>query len=111
SDFAVYKGSQTVNIESAGLSQEFPNMIELCLEGFLSFSDLVYLSYSGSSVVSFTQKPLAQFQKIEVLNTLPSRISIPGKVLMQNYYHQEGLEFENTADSGNPGGKNIAYVD
>lgn len=111
SDFAVYKGSQTVNIESAGLSQEFPNMIELCLEDFLSFSDLVYLSYSGSSIVSFTQKPLAQFQKIKVLNTLPSRISIPGKVLMQNYYYQEGLEFENTQDSGNPGGKNIAYVD
>jgi len=110
-DFSVYNRTQPLQIEHIVRSSSSDKILEITMADRMYYGDLILLNYSGASVEDVYQRPLIQFSLLEVINNLPVRLQLPGKVVMQDYYYQEGLSFEQTEDAANPGGLNFGYTD
>jgi len=79
------------------------------LEDPVLYTDQVIMTYSGTSIVSMSEDPLATFTNVDVLNNLDERFLFPGKIQAEDYEVQIGLGLEETTDTG--GGQNIGYTD
>ena len=110
-DFSVYNGTQELQIESVVLSSSSDKILEISMSDRIYYGDLITINYSGSTVEDVYQRLLKHFLVLDVINNLPTRLQLPGRVRMQDYYYQEGLSFEQTQDPANPGGLNFGYTD
>ena len=83
-------------------------VLALILPNSLKYTDVVMVSYSGTSILSTSSKPLASFTNMSIINNLPARLAIPGKIQAEDYFYQEGFQTETTTDTG--GGLNLGYT-
>ena len=108
-DFEVKVNNQVVSIESVLLDADSKRFVTLKLEDFLFHQNQIQVSYSGTIIQSSNNIDLPVFNNLNVENNLLTRAFIPGKIEAENYSSQEGLQTENTSDTG--GGKNLGYTD
>ena len=76
---------------------------------YLFYQDEIKVSYIGNSITSTYNVALSNFQNKLVNNNLITRLLIPGKIQAEDFSTQQGLETENTTDTG--AGQNIGYTD
>ncbi|MDC1276724.1 carbohydrate-binding protein [Algibacter sp.] len=81
----------------------------LTLDKFLIKSDVITLSYSGTSIQSESTKTLNTFTDLPINNVSPDRVVIPGLIEVEDYDYMIGMGLEDSEDEG--GGKNFSYTD
>jgi hypothetical protein len=81
--------------------------LSLKLSEGLNYSDEVRISYSGSSIIS-GGVPLEAFSDKLVKNTLPQRYMLPAKIQAEDFYFNNGFQFEECNDIG--GGLNLGFA-
>ena len=55
-------------------------------------SDEVKLSYSGSAIISKSEKILGTFTNLSVLNNLPIQFVLPGVIQAENFINMSGFQ-------------------
>lgn len=107
-DFTVLSGDvgQSPENISVGVNSDRILILELLAE--YTYQDEIMLSYGGSSLETYSGQLLESFF-IPVINNIPSRHAIPGKIEAEEYNNQSGIETETTSDTD--GGLNIGYTD
>ena len=81
----------------------------LTLDKFLIKSDVITVSYSGTSIQSQSSKTLNTFTDLAINNASPDRVIIPGLIEVEDFDYMIGMALEDTTDEG--GGKNLGYTD
>ncbi|WJJ95707.1 carbohydrate-binding protein [Algibacter luteus] len=81
----------------------------LTLDKYLIKSDVITVSYSGTSIQSQSGKTLNVFTDLPINNESPDRVVIPGLIEVEDYDYMEGMGLEDTTDEG--GGKNLGFTD
>lgn len=108
SSFFLSKGS-IVNISSVEQSSGNARQIILHISGNLLYTDVLTLSYNGTSISTSGGKVLDAITSTPVVNKMLSTLFIPGKIEAENYTVNNGLSSEDCSDTG--GGKDIGYTD
>ncbi len=108
SDFVVKVNDTARSTEEIETSEAEPFTIRIRVSGAIIESDVIKVSYSGSSVTATDNTDLEQFTDLNIDNTLPVHIALPGKVEAENFIKNVGLQLETTTDSG--GGQNVGYT-
>jgi len=72
-------------------------------------SEVVTLTYAGSNLIAADGSVLAVFTDMPVSNRLGTLHQISGTIQAEAFYVNNGLQLENTNDTG--GGQNIGYTD
>lgn len=72
-------------------------------------SDVVTLTYAGANILATDGTAQPTFNDKPVLNRTGNILGISGTVQAENFYANNGLQLENTSDTG--GGQNIGYTD
>jgi len=107
--FSVLVDGQSRTVQSISIKENNDRTIVLKTNEPLLFTNQIFVSYNGTSIVSQLGKVLAPFSDLEIRNTLSSRFILPGKIEVENFESMSGLATEETTDSG--GGMNIGYTD
>tara|TARA_B110000046_G_scaffold183147_1_gene218644 strand:- start:1843 stop:4563 length:2721 start_codon:yes stop_codon:yes gene_type:complete len=81
----------------------------ITLEDPVLFSDIITITLNDFMILSTDNKSLVAFSDFFVINNLPERYVLPGKIEAENYEDQRGLGTEETTDAG--GGSNIGWTD
>lgn len=105
--------SMLVNNEPAAVSEVVllpgSRTVIIIPENRIYYNNIVKISYTGTSIIDEIARPLEQFSELTVINKTPVRYNLPGIIQVENYYHQSGLVFETTEDTG--GGSNFGFTD
>ena len=107
--FEVKVNNEAVPIESVAIDTANNRRITIKLVDYLFYQDKIKVSYIGSTINSTYNELLNTFNELVVDNNLITRLKIPGKIQVEDFTSQVGLEIENTSDTG--GGQNIGYTD
>lgn len=107
--FSLMVNGQSRTIESVSVDPAYPSTLMLNTKEPFLYTDTILASYSGSGIKSDTDKILAEFNDLEIRNTLETRIMLPGKLEVEAFESMVGLATEETTDEG--GGLNIGYTD
>ena len=107
--FEVKVNNEAVPIESVAIDTANNRRITIKLVDYLFYQDEIKVSYIGSTINSTYNALLNTFNELVVDNNLITRLKIPGKIQVEDFTSQVGLEIENTSDTG--GGQNIGYTD
>jgi endoglucanase len=75
----------------------------------INATDVVLLTYAGTNIVAADATAQAAFTDMPVANRTGTILQIPGTVQAESFYVNNGLQLENTSDSG--AGQNIGYTD
>ena len=81
--------------------------IYLELDEDVHYGNTITLSYSGTSI-EHNAEILTVFSDLPVINTLPVRFTIPGRIQAEDFFENHGFELETCQDEG--GGYNTAYA-
>jgi len=106
-DFIVLASDTERQVSSVTINQENPKMLELTLTNKVYFNNIITLSYSGTTITSGTQT-LSPFSNQPVINTMPDRHLIPGKIQAEDFYLNKGMVVETCSDLG--GGSDMGYA-
>lgn len=106
--FAFTVNSNAVAISSAAINPDNNRQIVFTLSQAIFDGDLIFMDYSGGTVVSDDDLPLEAFTYLKVINNLPVHQVIPGKIEAESFFNNKGLQLENCSDAGN--GQNIGYT-
>lgn len=109
SDFTVSISGNVVVPTTASFNPDNSRFIELEIAEEILFNDIVRVSYTGNTIESIDGKELATFSNEVVQNNLTSFFIIPTRIQAEDYFNHEGIQLENTTDTG--GGQNIGYLD
>ncbi len=109
SDFSVFISGAIYTPTDVWFNSENERFIELEVDQEMVFTDVVKVSYFGTTIFSTDGVQLETFALKEVQNNLPTFFIIPTRIQAEEYVFQEGIELENTTDTG--GGQNIGYLD
>jgi hypothetical protein len=107
--FDVKVDNESRTIESVAIETTNDRVITLKLEAYIFYQDDIKVTYNGTTVSSIYNDALRMFQDVPVENNLITRLLLPGKIESEDFANQEGLEIENTTDTGL--GENIGYTD
>ena len=107
--FEVKVNNEAVPIESVAIDTANNRRITIKLVDYLFYQDEIKVSYIGSTINSTYNALLSTFNELVVDNNLITRLKIPGKIQVEDFISQVGLETEKTSDTG--GGQNIGYTD
>ncbi|MCB8995418.1 MAG: carbohydrate-binding protein [Bacteroidales bacterium] len=107
SDFTVNLNSKPLDITAVGISETDPNAVVLNLADTLYYGGAITLTYSGSSIMHESQV-LEGFSDYPVVNNLPVRFNIPGRIEAENYTFNNGMVPEECSDAG--GGIDLGYA-
>ena len=107
--FEVTVNNATRTITSAAIDPSNNRLIVIELAKYLFYQEEIKVSYIGNSITSTYNVALSNFQNKLVNNNLITRLLIPGKIQAEDFSTQQGLETENTTDTG--AGQNIGYTD
>lgn len=105
SDFILKINNQVVSPSTVNVSGK---IIELTFQRSFFYTDLLKLSYTGSSVISTGEENLADFTDLQVINKLKPRFLIPGTIEAEGFARMEGFQLEEANDEG--GGQNLGFV-
>ncbi|MFW5726034.1 MAG: carbohydrate-binding protein, partial [Bacteroidota bacterium] len=108
SDFSLLVNNLPVGITDVTLLPGSRTVI-ITPENRIYYNNNVKISYSGTSLVDEWDRSLEQFSDLMVINNTPVRYALPGTLQVENYFHQSGLSFEETEDTG--GGSNFGFTD
>ncbi|MEM6763582.1 MAG: carbohydrate-binding protein [Bacteroidota bacterium] len=107
--FSVYVDGTIIPITTVKVNPENPRIIGFTLDHEFKSRESVQISYSGSQVLDIDKMPLGVFTRRVVQNNLPTVHEIPDRVQAEDYFFQQGIQLENTTDTG--GGQNIGFLD
>lgn len=107
--FEVTVNNATRTITSATIDPSNNRLIVIKLAKYLFYQDEIKVSYTGNNITSTYNVALPNFQNKLVANNLITRLLLPGKIQAEDFSTQQGLETENTTDTG--AGQNIGYTD
>jgi len=71
-------------------------------------NDEIKAHYEGQNVLATDGSSLQPFAGLKVRNTLPVHFALPGKIEVESFHLNVGLELENTTDVG--GGQNLGFT-
>lgn len=106
SQFLIKSNTELLNVSSINLLNE--RTLQLTVDENLNDGEAITLDYSGSTIEAEDGTPLQTITSMSVLNTIPHRLLIPGKIEAESFDENQGLQLENTTDVG--GGQNIGYT-
>jgi len=107
SEFDFEANGTSVPIGGFTIDEQDTNILFIQLDEPVYYGSVLTLSYQGYSVQSETDT-LESFSGMEVVNNLPLRHPIPGRIQAEDYYQNNGFELESCEDTG--GGYNTAYA-
>lgn len=108
-DFTLMAGSNAHIPDSVTLESVNPPSLRLWFSTIFSDTDLLTLSYDGKGTVSSGGEVLPPFRDVSVVNTILSRLPIPGILEAENFSFNSGFSFESCSDSG--GGLDAGWTD
>ncbi len=106
-DFQITADGLPVSIGAISIDALHARVFQFQLEEPVFYGNTITLSYIGTSVLH-DANPLETFTGLEVLNNLPVRYAIPGRIQAEDYYYNQGFELEICQDAG--GGYNTSYA-
>lgn len=107
SSFMLSKGAP-VAIGSVENTSDARQII-LYLSGTVTYTDVLMLSYTGTTISTADGKVLEKFDAKPVVNTMPATQFIPGKMEAESFSENYGFTTEDCSDTG--GGKDMGYTD
>lgn len=93
--------TDSIIVDSSGL------VLAVFVKEALYYGGTVRLSYSGEHIFSGTQQ-LEKFTNMVVVNKLPVRYNLPGRIQAENFSFNNGMVSETCTDTG--GGFNMGYA-
>lgn len=105
SDFQVTADGNTIDVTH--MMMVYPRKLTILLSAEVNFGQEVRISYTGSSVLN-GNSPLETFINKPVKNILPVRYTLPAKIEAEDFYFNNGFQFEDCSDAG--GGLNLGYA-
>ena len=108
-DFTVIVNGISKPISSFNFDINKPKTLVINLNESLLFSDEIYVSYTGNNLQSSLNNSLPNFSNLKILNDLPKRFLIPGKIESEDFTTAVGLSTETCTDIG--GGSDVGYTD
>ncbi len=109
SGFSIFVNSSSVNITKASVDENNTRILYFEVDDEFRSDDVIEISYAGSDILAFDGTILSTFNLEDVQNTVAIIHGIPGRVEMEDYFFQSGVQLENTTDDG--GGQNIGFLD
>ena len=85
-----------------------PNSILIYAQNTIFYNEVLTLNYSGLSLHSTDADIVPAVTNMFVLNKIPPRYMIPGKIESENYSAMSGIQTENCTDTG--GGLDVGYT-
>ncbi|MDP6921537.1 MAG: cellulase family glycosylhydrolase, partial [Lutibacter sp.] len=108
-DFDLNVNGNSLTISAYQLDPENPRVLVISLEDYLYHTDQILLGYTADKIASVYGQVLGSFTNEVVINNLPDRHWVPGKIESEDYFQMQGLSPEDTTDEG--GGVNLGYTD
>jgi hypothetical protein len=106
-DYQVTSNGITIGVSDIALHSEYPQKLIISLSSPIDFGQVIRLSYSGTSVQN-GETFLETFTDKVVKNNLPKRFTLPSKIQAEDYYFNNGFQFEDCNDTG--GGLNLGFA-
>ena len=107
-DFTVSINGTDVEVTNIEPDVTSPKIINITISYLMKFGNKILLSNSGNQVNASDGTGLQLFAGKEVVNNLPQRHSIPGRIQAEEYFFNNGFSEENTNDTG--GGLNVGWT-
>jgi hypothetical protein len=107
-NFTVLVNGEERTIAGVSTNPQADRRIVLTLDKFLIKSDVITVSYSGTSIQSESNKTLNNFADLPIVNESPNRTVLPGLIEAEDYDYMIGMALEDTSDVGE--GKNLGYT-
>lgn len=108
-DFEVSVNNETRAITMVSFDESNTRTLILDLEKPLLYTDIIKVSYSGTSITSMAGDVLENFSDLQIHIILPARFSLPKTIQAEDYHVMEGMTPEECTDLG--GGINLGYTD
>lgn len=109
SNFTITVDGDAVVINSIEIDPDNPRIIKITIAGEIRSQQDVRASYNGNNLNASDGTTLQTFTNRVVRNTVAIVSTIPGKLEMEDYFFQQGIQTESTTDVG--GGRNIGFLD
>ncbi|MBN1117206.1 MAG: carbohydrate-binding protein [Bacteroidales bacterium] len=106
-EFSVLSNGTSVSIDSIRINPDNNRLLTIYLSEQIFYGTTTTISYTGTSVTS-SQTQLEDFSNLSVVNKLPVRHNIPGKIEAEDFNVNNGLVLETCEDAG--GGQNTGYA-
>ncbi|MEZ4827961.1 MAG: carbohydrate-binding protein [Bacteroidia bacterium] len=108
-NFQILVNGSAVPITQANLNTDNSRIITFTVNHTIKSSEVIRISYNGNQIQATDGTLLSTFSQQHVQNTVAIIHSVPGRVQAEDYFFQQGIQLENTSDTG--GGQNIGYLD
>lgn len=109
SNFTVLVNGSSVSTTSAMVDENNSRILYFGVDHVFRSSDVIQISYSGNAIKAFDGSTLNTFNLKNIQNTVAIIHQLPGKVEMEDFFFQSGVQLESSADEG--GGENIGFLD
>jgi endoglucanase len=106
--FSLETATTPITIDNIEYSDTDPQMLIFNITEDVIFSDLLSVSYNDNVVISNEEDTLGAFTDFYVINNLPTRLIIPGRIQAEAYTTMVGMTLETCEDSG--GGQDLGYT-
>jgi len=107
-DFAVKIGATIIPVSSVAYSDQSASTVILNISKPILYSNVVKVSYTGSTLKSENNVALEIVSDLPVMNNAAFRTTLPGLIEAENYQVNFGLTAETTTDIG--GGQDMGYT-
>jgi endoglucanase len=108
-DFILSTSTGPVVPDSVTLSSGRPQDLTLWISDYYTRTDLLKISYGGTSLSGPGGEILPPFYEVPVVNLVLPRLPIPGRIQAENCIVNEGFAFEACSDGG--GGQDAGWSD
>ncbi|MEM9931005.1 MAG: carbohydrate-binding protein, partial [Bacteroidota bacterium] len=108
-DFALFVNGVEVPITSIAFAEYGPRSLQLTTSAVFRSEDVIRVSYTGTNLTATDGTSLETFAQRLVQNKVAIISTIPGRMEAEDYFRQQGIQLENTTDTG--GGQNIGFLD
>lgn len=106
-DFQVKSGDDVLLLSGIEAHPDNAFQFIVKLTEAIEYGQTVTISYTGNTIMHVDQ-PLLSFENQQVTNNLPKRFSLPSKIEAEDYFFNNGFQFEDCNDVG--GGKNLGFA-
>jgi hypothetical protein len=107
-DFTLQINGFEKTISSVNMEEGKSRTLILVLENAVSSTDDIKVSYEGNVIKSPSDMVLESFTDLIIINDLPTRFLIPGRIEAEDFESMQGFQTEETTDAG--GGLNLGFV-
>lgn len=107
--FQIYVNGNAVSVSEMGMDPQNSRIIRFVLGTGIEAGNQLWMSYTSDKIEASDGTLLTTFFNKLVRNNVALIHEIPGRVEAEDFFHQSGIQLENTTDAG--GGQNIGYLD